>query len=93
MNHSLPKIENYLRSGNIVRTGNSVNSNKTGNIQRKNSNRQTGQSVKQDAKPKFSGETQKFWPEIVNDLRSKGKMGLYTNLIGTVASEINEALT
>ena len=86
----ITKIENYLRSGNIVRTGNSVNSNKTGNIQRKNSNRQTGQSVKQDAKPKFSGETQKFWPEIVNDLRSKGKMGLYTNLIGTVATEIND---
>jgi len=41
-------------------------------------------------KPKFSAETQKFWPEIINNLKSQGKMGLYTNLIGTVATEIND---
>ena len=42
------------------------------------------------AKPKFSTETQKFWPEIVNNLKAQGKMGLYTNLIGTVAKEVND---
>ena len=41
-------------------------------------------------KPKFSTETQKFWPEIVDNLMTQKKMKLYTSLIGTVATEIND---
>lgn len=85
------KIENYLRSGNIVQTGNGRNVSTAVATQQKQSNsRAQAKQNNQDAKPQFSGETQKFWPEIVNELRSKGKMGLYTNLMGTVATEIND---
>ena len=54
------------------------------------SKHQKTQVKQQQEKKNFSKETQKFWPEIVNNLKSQGKMGLYTNLIGTVASEIND---
>lgn len=85
------KIENYLRSGSFVQTGNGRNVSTAGATQQKQSNsRAQAKQNNQDAKPQFSGETQKFWPEIVNELRSKGKMGLYTNLMGTVATEIND---
>ena len=84
------KIENYLRSGNFAQSSSasvasSQNSSRKSIKQTENQNKKT-----QNEQPKFSGETQKFWPEIINNLKSKGKMGLYTNLLGTVATEIND---
>ena len=86
------KIENYLRAGGTARgtgtseytkSSRSISSNTTSNVTK-------NKAESTVAKTKFSAETQKFWPEIVNNLKSQGKMGLYTNLIGTVATEIND---
>ena len=86
----ITKIENYLRSGNGIRSGNIRNSGTAVSATTSTNRKQQPQSKQEQAKPKFSSETQKFWPEIVNNLKSQGKMGLYTNLIGTVATEIND---
>ena len=36
------------------------------------------------------GKTQEYWPQVVNDLKKNGKIMLYTNLMNTVAKEIND---
>ena len=83
------KIENYLRGNNIVQNS-SARAIKTQNNVIQTKKQTETRTNKKNEQPKFSGETQKFWPEIINDLKSKGKMGLYANLRGTVATEIND---
>ena len=39
---------------------------------------------------KYSSNSSEYWPEILNDLKQNGKIVLYTNLIGTVAKELND---
>ena len=84
------KIENYLRSGSTIRAGGSRNTGTSTNISNQLNRQQKSQTKQQQANPSFSKETQKFWPEIVNNIKTQGKMGLYTNLIGTVATELND---
>ena len=83
------KIENYLRGNNIVQNSSAREINTQNNVIQTKKQTET-QTNKKNEQPKFSGETQKFWPEIVNNLKSNGKMGLYANLRGTVATEIND---
>lgn len=96
------KIENYLRNnknvGQVV-----VNQ---GNLQESNSAKQpyvtnnSSNSIKQ-TKTKlssnnttttmnFSKNSEEYWPQILNDLKQRGKRVLYTNLMGTRAKEIND---
>ena len=84
------KIENYLRSGNGTRDVNAKNSVTSSNTASSANKVQKSQTQQKQTKPKFSAETQKFWPEIVNNLKSQGKMGLYTNLRDTIATELND---
>lgn len=39
---------------------------------------------------KASGNNVGYWPDVVNNLKKNGKIVLYTNLIGTNATEIND---
>ena len=39
---------------------------------------------------KFSSKVNEYWPQIVQELKQKGKIVLYTNLMGTTAREIND---
>ena len=41
-------------------------------------------------KKQFSSEADKYWPQIVKDLKDSGKIVLYTNLINTKAVELND---
>ena len=38
----------------------------------------------------FSKNSEEYWPQILNDLKQRGKRVLYTNLMGTRAKEIND---
>ncbi len=80
LNERVEKIETYIRSGNLNI------SNKRENEQKKTNN--VNKQVK--TKPIYSGKTQEYWPQIVKDLKDKGKIVLYTNLINTNAVEIND---
>ena len=82
------KIENYLRSGNVAKTSSTRNTSSSSNTKLV-SNKQS-QGKQEQAKPTFSKEKQKFWPEIVNNFKKQGKMGLYTNLRDTVATELDD---
>lgn len=83
----IENIENYLKA-------NSTNKN---NIQRQKNINLSGDSSenpKANMAPKqrivYNGKVQDYWPKIVNDLKSSGKLVLYTNLINTVAKQIND---
>lgn len=39
---------------------------------------------------KYSKIPAEYWPQILNDLKQNGKIVLYTNLIGTTATELND---
>ena len=80
------KIENYLRAGGGVQRISSEQS----NTNTKNKGQSIEKKETKQEKPKFSGETQKFWPEVVDNIKTQGKMQLFTCLVGTVATEIND---
>ena len=80
------KIENYLRTTSVSQRNNSIQP----KVDKSTNKQQSSKQNKKEQQPTFSTKTEKFWPEIINTLKSQGKMGLYTNLLGTVATEIND---
>lgn len=95
------KIEHYLKSNKImnVQTAqvNSINSNNSYKVI-ENVNKGTQSNVvekktkqSQAAKNnKFSDKVEEYWPQIVNELKQNGKIVLYTNLINTKATQLND---
>ena len=95
------KIENYLRNNRNIGTqaaavNNSyrvVQTNDIDTVAKK-------ENIKNEAKVKntentkttanFSKNSEEYWPQILNDLKQRGKRVLYTNLMGTRAKEIND---
>ena len=63
------------------------NSNSSNNTKRTSV---TGASSKSAPIKKFSNGSDKYWPEIVDDLKQNGKIVLYTNLMNTKAVELND---
>lgn len=87
------KIENFLRAGNFAKAGFNKNvanavENSGAKAQEKPSN--VEQSGVVASKPKYSGKTQDYWPKIVEDYKTSGKMFMYMNLAGTIAREAND---
>ena len=94
----IEKIEKYLRSGNISVSNNTprqqnyvsnINTTKS-TVNNSTSRPKTSSTVKETNTKKYSTEAAKFWPEIVNDLKTSGKIVLYTNLMNTNAVELND---
>ena len=98
----IEKIEKYLKSGNVVQRQVTqkpsayvkVETNVSANIQPKkptNINRtQTVNQSNQTLKNKCSNNPEEYWPQILNELKQNGKIVLYTNLVNTKATEIND---
>ena len=99
----IEKIEKYLRSGNGINMGtmpivqnnvrqvNSVpvNNVSSGSVQQRKTTNVTSKTSNTKTK-KYSNKAEEFWPEIVRDLKQNGKIVLYTNLMDTRATEIND---
>lgn len=99
----IEKIEKYLRSGNGINMGtmpivqnnvrqvNSmpVNNVSSGSVQQRKTTNVTSKTSNTKTK-KYSNRAEEFWPEIVRDLKQNGKIVLYTNLMDTKATEIND---
>ena len=95
------KIENYLKNNRgisqpqIVSQANINNSYKVvRNIEKNDFDRkESKRNVSKDT-PKstanFSKNSEEYWPQILNDLKQRGKRVLYTNLMGTNAKEIKD---
>ena len=98
----IDKIENYLRSNRNVGNNSSVSQTPRITMQ---PNIQTKSNIVQNStnttKPrsnnstpnitkKFSTKSEEYWPQIVTDLKQSGKIVLYTNLMNTKATEIND---
>lgn len=96
------KIEKYLKSGSIKASNsiNHVNQEVAGNsvqpVNRMVVNNNVGNNtVKKiiptnNVKKNYSNKSEEYWPQIVSDLKSNGKIVLYTNLINSRAVEIND---
>ena len=87
------KIENFLRAGNFAkagvnRNGASTQGNTTAKAQEMPSNVEPNKATV--SKPKYQGKTQDYWPKIVEDYKTSGKMFMYMNLAGTIAREAND---
>ena len=99
----IEKIEKYLRSGNGINMGtmpivqnnvrqvNSmpVNNVSSGSVQQRKTTNVTSKTSNTKTK-KYSNKAEEFWPEIVRDLKQNGKIVLYTNLMDTKSTEIND---
>ncbi|MCI8273572.1 MAG: DNA polymerase III subunit gamma/tau [Clostridia bacterium] len=82
----IEKIENYLRSANVVSKGQNTTQKK--NVATKSEkpkmNVEAIQGIGKDKKPA------QYWNDVVNNFKSNGKIMLYTNLLNTNAVEIND---
>ena len=85
-----PNANNYTNPSVYAK----VETNASANIQPKkptNINRtQTANQSNQTLKNKCSKNPEEYWPQILNDLKQNGKIVLYTNLVNTKATEIND---
>lgn len=85
-----PSANTYTNSSAYAK----VETNVTANIQPKkptNINRtQTANQSNQTLKNKCSNNPEEYWPQILNELKQNGKIVLYTNLVNTKATEIND---
>lgn len=95
------KIEKYLRNNknNISTQRNTIQQPVTRQVV--SSNTMQNNSVEQQKNPikkntnqnnikKFSNKSEEYWPQIVSDLKQSGKIVLYTNLMNTKATELND---
>ena len=89
----LEKIENYLRSGGgkprvqantSRRTNSTMGTSSVVNGSAQNSNTDAIAGIGKNKKPA------QYWQDIVNNFKKNGKIMLYTNLINTNATEIND---
>ena len=85
-----PSANTYTNSSAYAK----VETNVTANIQPKkptNINRtQTVNQSNQTLKNKCSNNPEEYWPQILNELKQNGKIVLYTNLVNTKATQIND---
>ena len=95
------KIENYLRNNRNTGTQAAAVNNSYRVVQTNNTDTVAKkENIKNEAKVKntentkttanFSKNSEEYWPQILNDLKQRGKRVLYTNLMGTRAKEIND---
>ena len=97
------KIEKYLKTGKGMVSSTNVNSTMQEtprvttnfNVTKVNTleNSRTTTNLKPNKSAvtkKFSNKSEEYWPQIINDLKQNGKIVLYTNLMGTIAKEIND---
>lgn len=93
----IQKIENYLKSGKANLAGTARNTNNV--VTKAPSNSQKTMEVASSTKvsqtkpintKKYAKNPTEYWPQILNDLKQSGKIVLYTNLIGTIATELND---
>lgn len=97
----IDKIENYLRNNknNISRQTNTIQqpairqvvssttTQSNNSVQQKNPIKK---NTNQNNIKKFSNKSEEYWPQIVSDLKQSGKIVLYTNLMNTKATELND---
>ena len=96
----IDKIENYLRNNrsSISIQGSTpvqpaIRQSSSSEKQRRNDT-QPKSTIKKNTSQsnikKFSNKSEEYWPQIVSDLKQNGKIVLYTNLMNTKATELND---
>ena len=88
----LQKLENEIESGNIVVNQQLKSTEKTNNYTiKEKSIVENNKSINNKPKANLSDITStEYWPKVISNLKSKGKITLFTNLINTKAVELND---
>ena len=89
----LQNLEKKIESGNIVINQKSSSGDKTSRYVSQDSNKkiESKPNTNNQEKAKLSDITStEYWPKVINNLKSKGKITLFTNLINTKAVELND---
>lgn len=95
----IEKIEKYLKNGKkvqviqdnkLIQTNNTIPYN---SVQFQNNINQTSKATSKQTtnKPNFGVQNAKsFWPKVMEEIKTRGKVVLYTNLLGTTATQEND---
>ena len=89
----MQNLEKKIESGNIVINQKSSSGDKTSRYVSQDSNKkiESKPNTNNQEKAKLSDITStEYWPKVINNLKSKGKITLFTNLINTKAVELND---
>ena len=88
----LDKLEEKVNSGNF-----NINSNNRSEVNESEKLSKQGEDLKKESKreenadrPVKKLQSENYWKDVVNILKSKGKITLFTNLINAKAAEIND---
>lgn len=77
------KIENFLKAGNFAKKATQMVNVTVPEM------KEEIREVKERQK-KVEGKLQDYWPKLVDDFKTQGKMFMYINLAGSIAKEIND---
>ena len=99
----IENIEKYLKSGKLNMAqqpaiSRPVNNQETQNqiapsnfgVNQNRTSIPKERTAKKIEQKNYSSDAKNYWPEILTDLKSSGKIVLYTNLINTRAKELND---
>ncbi len=85
----LSNLERYVKSGAFQASAVQTTTVRAQAKQKTTTNKVQTTKI-QVQKAKYSNNTKDFWPKILEELKSTGRLVLYTNLINTTAIEIND---
>ncbi len=88
-NNLASNIQDNQKTGvyNNIRYENNVN---TIGSKEKNVSATNNKTTTINNKKQFGAKTEEYWPQIINELKQNGKIVLYTNLLGTKATQVND---
>lgn len=86
------KLENFTRAGNFENLKNKRTTISNSNATNNNVTNSSKSSVANanSVSVKYEGEVQDYWPKLVNNFQTEGKMFMYINLKETIAKQVND---
>ena len=88
----IAKLENFTQAGNFENLKNRTTTMSNSNTMDNNITKLSKSSVAKanGVSVKYEGEVQDYWPKLVNNFQTEGKMMMHMNLDGTVARQVND---
>ena len=79
-----------INNVNLKKNEGTMNKEKINNMDEKKTNLQHDRSAEKPSNIVSNKENLSYWNNVINMIKQRGKMGIYVNLIGSTAKEIND---
>ena len=91
-NSQIYNVTNINNNNNYLNRNMAVNNIVKNNINTEQTNTEQTKTIKnqKNENKTYSNKAEEYWPQILKDLKNNGKIVLYTNLINSKATEIND---